>query len=218
MSSDASLPVDGRRARRDRSRAAVIDAMFALVTDGKVPPSVEQVAERSGVSVSSIFRMFDGLDDMRDQAFEQFHVRYSHLLELDVDQSARRSERIDHLLRARVELFSAAGPLMGMARKRALDYEPFANRVSAQRTQLAEQVQLCLRPETRNLSPSGAANLVALVDASTSPEAYELLGAAHARTRRQIEQTWRRAVAALVASWCDTPRATSTPRTAEAEQ
>lgn len=218
MASAVSPPVDGRRARRERSRAAVIDAMFALVIDGKVPPSVEQVADRSGVSVSSIFRMFDGLDDMRNQAFEQFQLRYSHLLELDVDESALRNDRIGRLVRARVELYSAAGPLMNMARQRALDHEPFADRISAQRTLLAEQAQQCLRPETSSLTPAEAANLVALVDVTTSPEAFGVLGAAHARTRRQIEQTWRRAVAALVASWCDTPKVSSTPTATTAKE
>jgi TetR/AcrR family transcriptional regulator of autoinduction and epiphytic fitness len=210
MSSEASLPVDGRRARRERSREAVIDSIFALVTDGEVPPSVEQVADRSGVSVSSIFRMFDGLDDMRNQALEQFEVRYARLLELDVDASAPRSERILRFVRARVALYSEAGPLMRMARQRSLDHAPFANSVSAQRTILAAQTQRCLRPETSTLTPAEAANLMALVDATTSPEAFEVLGAEHARTRRQIEQTWRRAVAALITSWCCTSTVSST--------
>jgi DNA-binding transcriptional regulator YbjK len=201
--SDPGAPIDGRRARRERSRAAVIDAVFGLIDDGKVPPSVEQVAERSGVSVSSIFRMFDGLDDMRRHAFEEFEVRYSHLLKVDFDDSATRSDRIERLVGARTELYAAAGSLMAMARQRALDHEPIANRVGAQRVLLAEQTQQCLRAETRALTPTVAANLVALVDATTSPESFELLRASHARTRRQIERTWRRAVAALVADWCD---------------
>jgi len=206
MSTETAPTADGRRARRERSRAAVIDAVFALVADGKVPPSVEQVADRSGVSVSSIFRMFDGLDDMRNRAFEQFEVRYSHLFGMTVDERAPRSERIDCIVRTRVELYAAAGPLMKMARQRSLDHGPLADRVSAQRALLAEQAQQCLRAETANLTPAEAANLVALIDAITSPEAFDLLGAAHARTRRQTEQTWRRAVAALVASWCDAPK------------
>ena len=37
-------PIDGRRARRERSRVAVIDAVFTLVRNGKVPPIAEDVA------------------------------------------------------------------------------------------------------------------------------------------------------------------------------
>ena len=54
---------DGRHARRARNRAAVIEAVYELVKSGKVPPSVDDVASEAGVSVSSIFRIFDGLPD-----------------------------------------------------------------------------------------------------------------------------------------------------------
>ncbi len=204
MSTNTSPAVDGRRARRERSRAAVIDAVFSLIADGKVPPSVESVAERSEVSVSSIFRMFDGVDDMRIQACEQFGDRYAHLLDLSVDDGAEQTVRLAELIRARLDLYRAAGPLMQMARHRALDHDVFADRVAAQRASLAAQVQRCLRAETALLTPAAAANLVALVDAATSPEVFDLLGAAHARTPRQIEQTWRRSLRVLVAEWCET--------------
>lgn len=203
MPTDVALPVDGRRARRERSRAAVIDALFALIDDGKVPPSVDQIAARSGVSVSSIFRMFDGLDDMRSQAFVEFEARYGHLLAFDFDEATPRDERIDRLVRSRIDLFAAAGSLMALARQRSLDHPPMADRVSNQRLLLAEQTQRCLRAEAERLTPPEAANLVALVDAATSPEAFEVLRASHGRTRQQIERTWRRAVSALLAAWCD---------------
>lgn len=205
MPTETELPVDGRRARRERSRVAVIDAVFALVGDGEVPPSVEQVAERSGVSVSSIFRMFDGLDDMRSQAFEQFERRYSHLLTLEFDESTDRSTRIDRLVSARVALYDDAGPLMRIARQRALDHAPMAERVQTQRAILAAQVEQCLGVDVRGWTAAEAANLIALVDATTSPEAFEVLRGAHDRTSRQIEQSWRRAVAVLVAGWFDNP-------------
>ena len=80
----------------------MIDAVFALIQDGKGPPDAEQVAERSGVSVSSIFRMFDGLDDMRQAAVEQFEQRYSHLLVVDFDDEAPRRQRIARLARSRI--------------------------------------------------------------------------------------------------------------------
>lgn len=202
MTSD-SAPTDGRKARRERSRNAVIEAAFALIHDGKVPPTADQVAERSGVSVSSVFRMFDGLDDMRSHAIEQFHVKYGHLLVNDFDERADRAERAARFVRSRVDLYGAAGPLMRLARQRALEHDRIAESVDGQRVMLATQAQRCWRPEARDLSPAEAANLVALIDATTSPEAFDVLGAAHARTPRQIERTWRRSVLAALAEWCE---------------
>ena len=66
---ERDTPIDGRRARRERGRSAVIDAAFALAEEGKIPLTTELVAERSGVSAASIFRYFDGLDDLQYQAY-----------------------------------------------------------------------------------------------------------------------------------------------------
>ncbi len=200
---DGDTPIDGRRARRERSRAAVIDAVFDVVNDGKVPPTVEDVAARAGVSVSSIFRNFDGLPDMQRQAFDTFQHRFSHLLEMTVDTGAPRAERIGELVRARVDLYTAAGPLMHIARQRALDYQPMADGVGRMRSRLADQTRRTFASEVRRLTPSEAANLVAIVDASTSPEAFEVMSAAHGRTSRQIARTWTAAVAALLTSWTE---------------
>jgi len=202
-----STPTDGRKARRERSRNAVIEAAFALIHDGKVPPTADQVAERSGVSVSSIFRMFDGLDDMRSHAIERFRVEYEHLLVTDFDERTDRDVRAAQFVRSRVGLYGAAGPLMRLARQRALEHVRIAESVDEQRVMLAAQAHSCWRPEARDLTPTEAANLVALVDATTSPEAFDVLAAAHARTPRQVERTWRRSVLALLAEWCDSPDA-----------
>ncbi len=183
----------------------MIDAVFALIQDGKGPPDAEQVAERSGVSVSSIFRMFDGLDDMRQAAVEQFEQRYSHLLVVDFDDEAPRRQRIARLARSRIDLYTTAAPLLRMARHRALDHEQFAAQVGAQRMRLAEQVQNCVRVELAVLTPDDAANLAAAVDAISAPEAFEVLSAWHGRSPLQITTIWRRSIDALVATWCGAP-------------
>ena len=59
----------------------MIDAAFALVQEGKIPLTTELVAERSGVSAASIFRYFDGLDDLQYQAYQRFRERYAPLVQ-----------------------------------------------------------------------------------------------------------------------------------------
>jgi Bacterial regulatory proteins, tetR family len=74
--------VDGRHARRERGRLAVIDAMLILVSEGHVPPTVEQLAERAGVSAASVFRYFDTLEDLRQATTGVFFKRNPHLFEI----------------------------------------------------------------------------------------------------------------------------------------
>lgn len=201
MTPEPTAPTDGRRARRERSRAAVIDAVFALIQDGKVPPTVEDVAERAGVSVSSVFRNFDGLDDMQRQAFDVFQERFASLLQPAVESTRPQSERVATHVRVRLELYAAAGPMLQVARQRALDYAPLAEGVGRSRSNFADQTRVHFRFEASQLTPADAANLLAVIDSLTSPDAYQVMGAANSRTHRQISRAWTTALNALLAGW-----------------
>ena len=100
----------------------MIDAVYSLVAEGKIPPGVDDVAERAGISVSSVFRNFDGLADLQRRALEEFHPRFAHLFAVE-DADAPRAERIRSHVRARVELIGVASGLLRIARSRALDHE-----------------------------------------------------------------------------------------------
>ncbi|MEM7324954.1 MAG: TetR family transcriptional regulator, partial [Actinomycetota bacterium] len=54
--------IDGRTARRERGRLAVIDAAFRLLESGE-PATTERLAAEAGTSTSSLYRYFDDLAD-----------------------------------------------------------------------------------------------------------------------------------------------------------
>lgn len=195
---NGDTPIDGRRARRDRNRKAVVDAAFALILEGKGQHSAEDVAERAGVSVSSIFRNFDGLADLQQQALEQFRDRYSHLLGATPPPDSDLDDRIAFFVRNRLDLYDQAHPLMSMARARAFDHDVLVEAVARNRTTLADQTRSCFEPELAALTPSDAADLVAIIDSLTSPEGFELMTRTHARPRRRIAATWIAALHALI--------------------
>ncbi len=213
-------PMDGRHARRQRNREAIVSAAFELILEGKSPPSAEDVAERAGVSVSSIFRNFDGLVDIQQQAHELFRERYSHLLLATPPPDSDVDARIDFLLRTRLDLYEQASPLMTLARRRALGSDRWRADIAASREALGRQLRTCFAPELDELSPADAADLVSILDAMTSLEAFELLTAGHARTRRQMTRSLTLAIHAVLAGW-PSPNSTSrngTPPTDPQEQ
>ena len=55
---------DGRHARAERTREAIVEALLVLLSEGVVRPSAEQIAERAGVSRRAIFNHFTDLDDL----------------------------------------------------------------------------------------------------------------------------------------------------------
>ena len=71
--------VDGRRARRHRSRDLAVDALLDLLGEGVVRPTAQQVAERSGVSLRSIFRIFDDVESLNAAACARQLSRVRHL-------------------------------------------------------------------------------------------------------------------------------------------
>ncbi|WP_170319677.1 TetR family transcriptional regulator [Polyangium spumosum] len=63
----AALPqtqTDGRHARAERTREAIVEALLGLLSEGVLRPSAEQIAERAGVSRRALFNHFADLDDL----------------------------------------------------------------------------------------------------------------------------------------------------------
>ncbi len=65
-----SIP-DGRRLRSERSRQAIIDAMLALMEEGNLVPTAQQVSDRAGVGIRSVFRHFSDMENLFAMADDQ---------------------------------------------------------------------------------------------------------------------------------------------------
>ncbi len=204
-------PSDGRHARRERNRSAVIDAAFSLIQEGKAPISFDDLAERAGVSVSSIFRNFDGLADVQHQALETFQPRFAWLFVVD-DVDASRADRVRAHVRSRVELATEAGALIAVARSRALDHQPMIEGMARLRERLGDQTRARFAIELRQMTSAQGVNLVALIDSLTSPDLFDVMSGAHARSPRQISQTWVTALDAILETWVASPSANGMDR------
>lgn len=55
---------DGRVRRRERSGRAIVAAMVALIREGRVAPTAQQVARRAGVGIRTVFRRFSDMEDL----------------------------------------------------------------------------------------------------------------------------------------------------------
>jgi TetR/AcrR family transcriptional regulator, regulator of autoinduction and epiphytic fitness len=179
----------------------VVDAAFALILEGKALPSADDVADRANVSVSSVFRNFDGLADMHVQALDQFRSRYSHFVTARPAPGADLESRVGFFVRHRVRLYDQAGPLLMLARMRALDHEAMLEAVAHNRAALAAQTRECFGPEITGRTTADAADLASLLDSLTSPESFDLMTRTHGRSTRQIARAWRSGLQGLIAGW-----------------
>lgn len=55
---------DGRRVRGHENRRKIIEAMLAIISEGTITPSAEEVATRANVGLRTVFRHFDDMDSL----------------------------------------------------------------------------------------------------------------------------------------------------------
>ena len=60
----AAAELDGRRARTVRTRAAILEALLALLRGGDINPTAAEIARKAGVSLRSIAQHFPRRGDL----------------------------------------------------------------------------------------------------------------------------------------------------------
>ena len=84
---------DGRRQRSERSQVAIIEAALALMDEGVLVPTAQQIADRAGVGIRSFFRHFTDMDSLFLAADEMLLDSYEALFKVD-DRSGTLVERV----------------------------------------------------------------------------------------------------------------------------
>lgn len=182
--------IDGRRARRERGRLAVSDAVIDLVVEGNADPTAEQVAKRAGVSVASLFRYFETLKELRQETLRRYFKRYDHLFQLPDITESTLEHRTQVLVNCRAKLYETTEPMCRQARRRAPDFPDLDEELHSVRAMQADQIRQCFAYELEALSPSARDDLVATISTLTSFESWDQIVHDHNRTPRQVRRTW----------------------------
>lgn len=193
----ATEPEDGRHARRDRNRLAVVDAMLTLYAEGNLDPSSDEIAERAGLSPRSLFRYFDDLDDLVRVAIARQHERLQPMAQLDVSAGAPLADRIARLVQQRLRLFEAISSVGIVSRVRAPFQPLIASELAISRSFLRRQIEHLFAPELAARG-AGAVSAVAAIDVLTSFESLQLLRHDQQLDRAAIELTLTDSLARLL--------------------
>lgn len=183
-------PVDGRRARRERGRAAVVEATIDLVLEGFSPPTVEQVADRAGVSTASVFRYFDTLDELRDETTRRYYQRFAHLLQIPDIGAGALDARIKRFVDSRHQQYSVTAPMARMVRHRASKVAALDEILHRHRAITATDIGTHFAAELDELGAAARAELIGTIATLTSFEAWSELTEDHRRTPAQIRRGW----------------------------
>ncbi len=109
---------DGRTARKDKNRLAVLDAVLELFTEGDLMPQPEAIAQRSGVSLRSVYRFLGDTRDLVYAAIERHLERVGPLFALEPLGEGPFAQRVEEFVAARLRLYQAIAPTARAAQAR----------------------------------------------------------------------------------------------------
>jgi TetR/AcrR family transcriptional regulator, regulator of autoinduction and epiphytic fitness len=168
-----AIPIDGRVARGERTRQAVVDALLSLYAEDNLTPTIDDIAARVGMTSRTIYHHFDDHDAIAEALTEHQRGLLSHLTVLEL--SGTLAERIEGLVRHRGELFETVAPV----RRAALANMHASPRIRKGQGNLAaglrRQLTHTFEPELSTLDRSTKAETIELLDLHTSWDTWERL-------------------------------------------
>jgi AcrR family transcriptional regulator len=173
-STDLDAEIDGRTARRDRNRVAVLDAVLDLFAEGNLAPSPDDVARRSGVSLRSVYRYVADSDDLIRAAIARHQEKIAPLFVIADLGEGSFEHRLGSFLDARLRVYEAIAATSRAARLRAPGSEIIRDQLDSGRRLLRSQFEQQFAPELGRLEPKPRRAVVAAADALTQIETIDL--------------------------------------------
>jgi TetR/AcrR family transcriptional regulator, regulator of autoinduction and epiphytic fitness len=121
--------VDGRTARAQRTRAAIVDAHLGLLASGDLKPTGERIAEAAGVSLRTLWTSFKDMETLFSAAGQRLIERQLAVFE-PIDPALPLPDRVDAFCRQRARMLEILAP----AARAAVLYEPFSAALRRNRT------------------------------------------------------------------------------------
>jgi AcrR family transcriptional regulator len=158
--------VDGRTARAERTRRAVVDALLDITAEGVLKPTADRIAERAGVSLRTLWTNFKDMETLYAAAGDRL---------VELQQAEYRPVAVELPLRRRVAEFCAQRARMleivaPAARASALRL-PFSAHLrdyrAAQNAKVRAEIERLFGAELARPGPARDQVLTAVLAAST---------------------------------------------------
>ena len=189
---------DGRTQRRLRNEERAVDAFLELLAEGNDRPTAQQVAERSGVSIRSIFRLFDDVDTLHAAAATRQGERVAHLQQ-PIGPDGPVNKRIDAVVATLAAVYEAIGPVRRVAVRTAHRAPAIARGLDRHRRLTRTQTRATFAPELSALPARDRIVVAEAIEAATSWETWDGLRSGRGLSPTAATRVMRRLLAGLVA-------------------
>lgn len=178
MSAVASRPTDGRSARSQRTRDAVVEAVLDLIDDGDLRPTAKRVAEHAGVSLRSVYVHFDDLEDLFMEAAQRQFERVLTVVR-PIPRDGRLRDRIEALVAQRARVHDVAGPVRRAAYLHAPSSPAIARALALAHRRSVAELRRVFAIELGACAPARREWLICALDLATQASAWEALRETH---------------------------------------
>jgi AcrR family transcriptional regulator len=184
---------DGRVLRSERSRELIAGALYELVGEGHPEPTAQQVAERAGVGIRTVFRLFSDMEALYATMNARLLAEIRPILRDGPPEAADLGERVTSLVADRAALFERVAPYL-----RATNLQRGRSSFLTQEHRaIVGQLRARLLRWLPELTDAPA-DLVEALDQATSFEAWDRLRSDQRLGRTRARAAMERAVSALV--------------------
>jgi len=128
--------IDGRAARAERTRAAIVQAHLELIAEGDLRPTGERIAERAGVSLRTLWTNFRDMEALFEASGERV-LQQQDSAYRPISPELPLAERIDAFCRQRARLLELIAPSARAAQMR----EPVSPQLRANRRKHIQRVR-----------------------------------------------------------------------------
>jgi TetR/AcrR family transcriptional regulator, regulator of autoinduction and epiphytic fitness len=192
---------DGRSARSQRTRSAVVDALLDLLRGGNLRPTAREIAERAGVSLRSVYVHFDDLDDLFLAAARRQMELIAPIV-VEVPATGPLAERADSMMEVRGRFYEQIGPV----RRAAEIQEPFSPPLAVHLQSVRDAGRADLRrvfaAELDALAVDDRARRLALLEVITGAAAWDHLREASGMDVNEAQST----ISAAIVDMLESPR------------
>ncbi|MBM0203454.1 TetR/AcrR family transcriptional regulator [Micromonospora sp. NPDC051227] len=163
---DVAGRVDGRTARAERTRAAIVEAHLALISEGDLRPTGERIAERAGISLRTLWTNFKDMETLFEASGAEV-LRQQDAAHRPISTGLPLPKRVDAYCRQRARLLQLIAPSARAAQMR----EPVSEQLHRNRLKhierVRDEVEELFAVELAEAGPGREQLLNALVAAST---------------------------------------------------
>ena len=169
----ATTSVDGRTARRDRGRTAVLEAALDLFEEENLEPTPEQIAQRAGVSTRSVYRYFEDRDALVRAIIAHKQLKVLPLFHIEDIGNGELTTRLARFVDSRLKVYDSIGATARAMAIKASSDPVISEQVQFRKSLFRQQIETNFAQEFEQMTSAQRIDSLNAIDALTQVESLD---------------------------------------------